>query len=162
MSRNDYQITPEAWESIRPRLKRMKETSLALAYDVLVRGLSQAEAREQHGMTKQQASWIVARVREEVDKTLPKASLLTGDAPREQVNEVAEALTRVRGKTKAARLRPLLPIIDRKVREGVEHGELVEELNRYGFDLNVHTFRTNLYRYRRKLREGDAKHKDDK
>lgn len=56
------------------------------------------------------------------------------------------------GKTLAAKLRSIMPEIDKRVREGVQHEEIIETLNASGFDLNLNTFRSNLYRYRRKLR----------
>lgn len=58
------------------------------------------------------------------------------------------------GKTLAAKLRGLMPEIDRRVREGVQHEEIIETLNANGFNLNLNTFRSYLYRYRKKLRTG--------
>lgn len=57
------------------------------------------------------------------------------------------------GKTLAAKLRQIMPEIDGRVREGVQHQEIIEALNENGFDLNLNTFRSYLYRYRKKVRE---------
>ena len=65
-----------------------------------------------------------------------------------------EALT---GKTAAARLRAVMPVIDRKVREGVRHEDIVEALQAAGLSVSLNTFRVNLYRYRKRSRaEGAA------
>lgn len=66
------------------------------------------------------------------------------------------------GKTLAAKLRFLMPEIDRRVREGVQHEEIVETLNTHGFDVNLNTFRSYLYRYRKQLRAGEGNPKPTK
>ncbi|ECT3230458.1 hypothetical protein D1336_21485 [Salmonella enterica subsp. enterica serovar Heidelberg] len=58
----------------------------------------------------------------------------------------------IRPKTIAAKLRELMPEIDRQVRAGVQHDDIVETLNANGFDVNLNTFRSYLYRYRKKAR----------
>ena len=60
-----------------------------------------------------------------------------------------EALT---GRTAAARLRAVMPVIDRKVREGVRHEDIVEALKAAGVSVSLNTFRVNLYRYRKRNR----------
>jgi hypothetical protein len=60
-----------------------------------------------------------------------------------------EALT---GRTAAARLRAVMPVIDRKVREGVRHEDIVEALQAAGLSVSLNTFRVNLYRYRKRSR----------
>ena len=60
-----------------------------------------------------------------------------------------EALT---GRTAAARLRAVMPVIDRKVREGVRHEDIVEALQAAGLRVSLNTFRVNLYRYRKRNR----------
>lgn len=52
--------------------------------------------------------------------------------------------------TLAAKLRPVMPEIDRRVREGVRHDEIVAALNANGIALSLNTFRTYLYRWRKK------------
>jgi len=65
-----------------------------------------------------------------------------------------DALT---GRTAAARLRAVMPVIDRKVREGVRHEDIVEALKAAGVSVSLNTFRVNLYRYRKRNRaEGTA------
>ncbi len=58
-----------------------------------------------------------------------------------------EALT---GRTAAARLRAVMPVIDRKVREGVRHEDIVAALEAAGLSVSLNTFRVNLYRYRKR------------
>ena len=60
-----------------------------------------------------------------------------------------EALT---GRTAAARLRAVMPLIDRKVREGVRHEDIVDALEAAGLRLSLNTFRSYLYRYRKRNR----------
>lgn len=65
-----------------------------------------------------------------------------------------EALT---GRTVAARLRAIMPAIDRKVREGVRHEDIVAALEAAGLRVSLNTFRSYLYRYRkRSLAQGTA------
>ena len=64
-----------------------------------------------------------------------------------------EALT---GRTAAARLRAVMPVIDRKVREGVRHEDIVEALQAAGLRISLNTFRVNLYRYRKRSRAQGA------
>lgn len=56
------------------------------------------------------------------------------------------------GRTVAASLRRIMPEIDRRVRDGVRHEDIVAALNANGFALNLNTFRSNLYRYRKQHR----------
>lgn len=59
----------------------------------------------------------------------------------------------VPGRTVAARLRRIMPDIDRRVQEGIQHDDIIAALNANGFNLNLNTFRSCLYRYRKALRE---------
>lgn len=59
--------------------------------------------------------------------------------------------------TCAVRLRAILPEIDRRIREGVRHDEIVAALNANGFELNLGTFRKTLYRWRKKERRVEAR-----
>jgi len=70
-----------------------------------------------------------------------------------QAEELKAIIEAIPGKTLAAKLRRVMPEIDRRVREGVMHEEIVKALNEHGFDLNLNTFRSYLYRYRRKLKD---------
>ena len=72
-----------------------------------------------------------------------------------QPEDLKTAILSLPGKTLAAKLRQLMPDIDRRVREGVGHEEIVETLNQHGLDVKLETFRKYLYRYRKKTK-GDA------
>jgi hypothetical protein len=43
-----------------------------------------------------------------------------------------------------------MPVIDRKVREGVRHEDIVDALEAAGLRLSLNTFRSYLYRYRKR------------
>lgn len=53
-------------------------------------------------------------------------------------------------KTKAARLRALMPLIEAKVRDGVRHTDIIVALNEQGFELSKPTYLSILQRYRQK------------
>ena len=55
------------------------------------------------------------------------------------------------GKTLASQLRVLMPDIDSRVREGVDHETIVEGLTKAGLPISLNTFRVYLYRYRSRL-----------
>ena len=63
--------------------------------------------------------------------------------------DLREVIAGVQGRTLASKLRQLMPAIDQKVREGVGHEDLIQALNEQGFSLNLNTFRSNLYRWRK-------------
>ncbi|RYF12202.1 MAG: hypothetical protein EOO77_17840 [Oxalobacteraceae bacterium] len=56
------------------------------------------------------------------------------------------------GKALASQLRILMPDIDSRVREGVDHETIVEGLTKAGLPISLNTFRVYLYRYRLKAR----------
>lgn len=67
--------------------------------------------------------------------------------------KVEEALRLLPPACKAKRLRALWPAIEAKLAEGVPHAEVLGLLNRSGFDLKECTYKTYLYRHRKKRRE---------
>ena len=70
--------------------------------------------------------------------------------------DLREVIAKVQGRTLASKLRQLMPAIDAKVREGIEHADIIDALNEQGFSLNINTFRSNLYRWRKAQGVGDA------
>lgn len=68
-----------------------------------------------------------------------------------------KAIQAVPERTLAARLRPLMPEIDRKVREGVRHEDLVAALVAEGLVVSLNTFRVNLFRYRQRAGAAPAR-----
>lgn len=44
-----------------------------------------------------------------------------------------------------------MPFIDQRIRDGISHQEIIETLNENGLSINLNTFRTSLYRYRKSL-----------
>ncbi len=58
------------------------------------------------------------------------------------------------GRTLAAKLRELMPDINKRIKEGVRHQEIVDALNEHGgFDqeIKLTTLRSYLFRYRKEL-----------
>ena len=53
---------------------------------------------------------------------------------------------------KAKRLRGLWPTIERRLAEGVSHAEILALLNQNGFALTERTYKSYLYRYRKRRR----------
>lgn len=66
------------------------------------------------------------------------------------------------GKTLAAKLRTIMPEIDKRVREGVQHQEIIDVLNEQGLDINLNTFRSYLYRYRKKAQKEGLRNPEPK
>jgi len=53
---------------------------------------------------------------------------------------------------KAKRLQNLWPTIEAKLAEGVSHAEILGLLNKCGFELTERTYKSYLYRYRKRRR----------
>ncbi|ELA9292957.1 hypothetical protein QUO15_004419 [Vibrio parahaemolyticus] len=80
--------------------------------------------------------------------------------PDKDRDALKELIKSIPGKTLAAKLRTVMPEIDARVRSGVQHQEIIETLNEQGFDINLNTFRSYLYRYRKKVNQGKAEKVD--
>jgi hypothetical protein len=63
-----------------------------------------------------------------------------------------DSLKTVPRRTKAARLRGLMPEIERLLSEGVLREDIIAHLKDGGLDLTLETFKTYLFRYRRDQR----------
>lgn len=59
-------------------------------------------------------------------------------------------------KSLAAKLRKLMPDIERQLRGGASHEAIVEALKKGGITLSLITFRTNLYRWRKAMEKPGA------
>lgn len=73
----------------------------------------------------------------------------------DETDALKERIERIQPTTLAAKLRDLMPEIDRQVRAGVQHDDIIETLNANGLDVNLNTFRSYLYRYRKKIRAAE-------
>ena len=62
------------------------------------------------------------------------------------------ALQQLKVGRKAKRLQRLWPTIERKLAEGVSHAEILGLLNENGFALTERTYKSYLYRYRKRRR----------
>jgi hypothetical protein len=75
--------------------------------------------------------------------------------------KVEEALCQLSVGNKAKRLQLLWPLIEAKLAEGVSHAAMLDLLNRNGFGLTERTYKSYLYRHRKKQRareqDGEAK-----
>jgi hypothetical protein len=67
-----------------------------------------------------------------------------------------ESLKTVPRTTKAARLRALMPEIERLLSEGVLRQDIIDHLKAGGLDLTLETFKTYLFRYRRDRRSAET------
>ena len=63
-----------------------------------------------------------------------------------------EALQQLKVGRKAKRLRSLWPTIEGKLAEGVSHAQILALLNENGFALTERTYKSYLYRYRKRRR----------
>jgi len=55
--------------------------------------------------------------------------------------------------TKARRLQVLWPLIEQKLLAGTSHSEILRALNDGGFDLSERTYKTYVYRFRKRQRK---------
>ena len=72
--------------------------------------------------------------------------------------KLEDALPQLTIRCKAKRLQPLWPAIEAKMAEGVSHAEILNLLNDIGFQLTVHTYKSYLYRYRKRRRTKGQQH----
>jgi len=64
-------------------------------------------------------------------------------------------LNALRPQTKAAKLRPLIPMIERKLTEGVTLETIAQTLVRGGLDISLGTLKSYLSRHRKKYGKSD-------
>ena len=72
--------------------------------------------------------------------------------------KLEDALSQLTIRCKAKRLQPLWPEIEAKLAAGVSHAEILNRLNDLGFQLTVHTYKSYLYRYRKRRRSTGPPH----
>ena len=63
-----------------------------------------------------------------------------------------DALRQLSAGRKTKRLMSLLPAIEQKLAEGIAHREILGLLNANGFELTERTYKSYLYRYRKRRR----------
>jgi hypothetical protein len=66
--------------------------------------------------------------------------------------KLEEQLQQLKIGRKAKRLRSLWPTIEEKLAEGVSHAEILGLLNETGFELSERTYKSYLYRFRKRRR----------
>ena len=66
--------------------------------------------------------------------------------------KLEEQLRQLKIGRKAKRLKNLWPTIEEKLAEGVSHAEILGLLNETGFELSERTYKSYLYRYRKRRR----------
>ena len=71
----------------------------------------------------------------------------------DEIEKLKGALEKIPGKRVTAKLSKLMPFIDQRISDGISHEEIIETLNANGLSINLNTFRTSLYRYRKALRK---------
>ena len=72
------------------------------------------------------------------------------------LNELKEALRNVPIRRKSKRLLALWPLIEEKIKQGVSYAQIVDALNADGLPISRNTFKTYLYRHRKKRRKAPA------
>ena len=63
-----------------------------------------------------------------------------------------DALRQLSAGRKTKRLNSVLPAIEQKLAEGITHSEILGLLNTNGFELTERTYKSYLYRYRKRRR----------
>ena len=66
--------------------------------------------------------------------------------------KLEDVLHQLKITSKAKRLQSLWPAIEAKLAEGVSHAEILRGLNEIGFELTERTYKSCLYRYRKRRR----------
>lgn len=64
--------------------------------------------------------------------------------------DVVQALTALEPKTKAAKVREVMPLIEQRISAGVRIVDVLKALRESGIDLTEATLKSYLYRYRQK------------
>ncbi|BBU33359.1 hypothetical protein BTHE68_70930 (plasmid) [Burkholderia sp. THE68] len=64
--------------------------------------------------------------------------------------DVMQALTALEPKTKAAKVREVMPLIEQRISAGVRIADILKALREGGIDLTEATLKSYLYRYRQK------------
>lgn len=64
-------------------------------------------------------------------------------------NNPIEALENIKPKTMAAQIRQLLPVIEKKISDGVRIADITKVLNDSGIQISEGTLKTYLYRFRK-------------
>jgi hypothetical protein len=72
--------------------------------------------------------------------------------------ELEETLHQLKARRKAKRLHSLWPTIEQKLAEGVSHAEILGLLNECGFVITERTYKSYLYRYRKRRRATGRQH----
>ncbi len=71
---------------------------------------------------------------------------------KDRVMKLDDALRQLAAGRKTKRLNSLLPAIEQKLAQGISHGEILALLNANGFALTERTYKSYLYRYRKRRR----------
>src|SRR6266513_1778240 len=71
---------------------------------------------------------------------------------RTMTTERADAMDRLKPRSKAAKLRAQMRLIEAKIEEGVQHADILQWLHGEGLVMTERTYQSYLYRYRRMRR----------
>ncbi|PAJ87802.1 conjugal transfer protein TraD [Burkholderia ubonensis] len=66
--------------------------------------------------------------------------------------DLTQALTAIEPKTKAAKVREVMPVIEQRIAAGVRIADILKTLRDGGIELTAATLKSYLYRYRKKGR----------
>ena len=65
-------------------------------------------------------------------------------------SELIEALSAIEPRTKAAKVRAVMPLIEQRIAAGVRIADILVAMNSSGLDITEATLKSYLYRYRKK------------
>jgi len=68
-------------------------------------------------------------------------------------DDLIEKLRSLDGRNSSSTLRNLMPVIDPQIKRGVSHEAVIATLAEAGMKVNIYTFRSALYAYRKKQRQ---------
>lgn len=69
----------------------------------------------------------------------------------DDIEKLKSALEEIPIESNAAKLKKLMPTIHQRLLEGISQEVIIRTLSNNGLEINHNTFRTHLYRYRKKL-----------
>jgi len=71
--------------------------------------------------------------------------------------DIEKALMAVEPVTKAAKIRKVMPVIEKQLRAGVRRQAILDVLKEQGIEVSMDTLKSYLYRYRKAQRGNQAK-----
>ena len=90
--------------------------------------------------------------RKATDRLHPACTTTTAELQADCEMVIRNALQALPVTTKARRLQALWPLIEQKLMAGTSHADILSALNDSGFELSERTYKTYVYRFRKRQR----------